>query len=71
MSKAKVSASLRVPNTEIQMKARGRKFLEPVMKHEPRQVFLNETIKMKVFDLRWKPCFNSDENLVVFYLVFH
>ena len=52
MSKAKVSASLRVPNTEIQMKARGRKFLEPVMKHELRQVFLNETIKMKVFDLR-------------------
>ena len=33
--KTKVSASLRVPNTEIQMKARGRRCLEPVMKHEP------------------------------------
>ena len=26
---------------------------------------------MQVFDLRWKTCFISDENLVVFYLVFH
>ena len=30
-----------------------------------------ELIKMQVFDLRWKTCFISKENLVVFYLVFH
>ena len=24
-----------------------------------------------MFDLRWKTCFISDENLVVFHLVFH
>ena len=28
-------------------------------------------IKMQMFDLRWKTCFISDENLVVFHLVFH
>ena len=27
--------------------------------------------KMEMFDLRWKTCFISDENLVVFHLVFH
>ena len=26
---------------------------------------------MEMFDLRWKTCFISDENLVVFHLVFH
>ena len=26
---------------------------------------------MQMFDLRWKTCFISDENLVVFHLVFH
>ena len=26
---------------------------------------------MEMFDLRWKTCFISEENLVVFYLVFH
>ena len=29
-----------------------------------------ELVKMQVFDLRWKTCLISDENLVVFYLVF-
>ena len=28
-------------------------------------------IKMQMFDLRWKTCFISDENPVVFHLVFH
>ena len=28
-------------------------------------------IKMEMFDLRWKKSFLSDENLVVFHLVFH
>ena len=26
---------------------------------------------MEMFDLRWKTCFLSEENLVVFHLVFH
>ena len=55
MSKTRASASSRVPNTEKQMKARGRRpsaficfevfALEPVMKHEDRVFDMSSQMK--------------------------